>query len=51
MISKTLFILVVIHSISAEYKVVFEDNFDGNSLNEHNWKYETGGEPSILSIT
>ena len=47
MVFKIILIFAVIQCISAEYRLVFEDNFNGNALNESNWKYETGGEPSI----
>jgi len=43
---KLISIILVIQTSTADYRLVFEDNFDGNSLNTAKWKFETGGEPN-----
>lgn len=46
----SLCVLILLVSIGscfgAEWRVVFEDDFNGNALNRSNWKFETGCEPN-----
>ncbi|CAG2178229.1 unnamed protein product, partial [Oppiella nova] len=38
--------MLAIHPGSGEWQLVWEDNFDGDSLDPDKWSYETGAEPN-----